>query len=86
VAARRSRLTIRESVAGRLGELNVVRQNMPRSVDQIVADLEALTADDFDYNNVAMRGPERLDAICSDVLKLVRSAHHQLGHLNAVDP
>jgi len=43
---------------------------MSRSLEEIVAGLGALAADDFDYNNVAMRGPERLDAICSDVLKL----------------
>jgi hypothetical protein len=43
---------------------------MSRSLDQIVAELWVLTADDFDYNNVEMRGPERLQAVCAEVLKL----------------
>lgn len=43
---------------------------MSRSLEQIVADLGALAEDYFDYNGAAMRGPECLDGICTDVLKL----------------
>ena len=43
---------------------------MPRSLETIVQDLNALTAEEFDYRKPTDRGLERLDAICDDVLSL----------------
>jgi len=43
---------------------------MPRSLETIVRDLNALTAEEFDDRTPAARGIERLDEICDDVLNL----------------
>ena len=43
---------------------------MPRSLETIMCDLNALTAEEFDYRTPAARGIERLDDICDAVLSL----------------
>jgi hypothetical protein len=40
---------------------------MPRSVAEIAVDLDALTADDFDYANTSARGWERLYELCDEM-------------------
>jgi hypothetical protein len=40
---------------------------MPRSVAEIAADFDALTAHDFDDANASARGVERLDELCDEV-------------------
>src|ERR1017187_4033924 len=44
--------------------------SMPRSLETIVRDLNALTAEEFAYRKPTDRGMECLDAICDDVLSL----------------
>ncbi len=43
---------------------------MPRHVAEICADLDALTARDFDYANAGARGLERLDELCDEMREL----------------
>jgi hypothetical protein len=43
---------------------------MPRSLETIVRDLNALTAEEFDDRKPTACGTERLDEICDDVLNL----------------
>src|SRR6516225_6786063 len=40
---------------------------MTRSVDEIAADFDALTAHDFNYANTHAKGWERLDELCDEV-------------------
>ena len=40
---------------------------MTRSVGEIAADFDALTAHDFDYANAQARGWERLDELCDEM-------------------
>jgi hypothetical protein len=40
---------------------------MPRSVDEIVADFDALTDRDFDHFDADARGPERLNELCDEI-------------------
>lgn len=43
---------------------------MTRRLEEIAADLNALTARDFDYANVSARGWERLDELCDELREL----------------
>jgi hypothetical protein len=40
---------------------------MPRSVAEIAADFDALSADDFDYAHTSARGWERLNELCDEM-------------------
>ena len=40
---------------------------MPRNVVDIIADLDALAAHDFDYTKAGANGLERLDALCDEL-------------------
>jgi hypothetical protein len=40
---------------------------MPRNVAEIAADLDVLTAQDFDFANTGARGWERLDELCGEM-------------------
>jgi hypothetical protein len=44
-----------------------MRSLMPRSVAEIAADFDALTAHDFDYAIASARGWERLDELCDEM-------------------
>jgi hypothetical protein len=51
---------------------------MPRDVAAIAADLDALTAHDFDYANTDARGWEQLNELCNEMLERLPSLSFML--------